>query len=473
MVFQTLQPGPTPESPATEIPAREGFGGSVLVVDDEPGMRSFLQRGLARHFALVETAGDAAEADALLRRCHFDLLIADIRLPGRTGLDWVRALRDQGNGIDVIFISGHADLDTAIGALRVGASDFILKPFRVDELLAAAAGTRERRRLARENFLLQRETESWHSLDGFIGDCEPIKEVCRIINRVAPTRSTVLIHGESGTGKELAAQAIHDRSGRPGSFVAIDCGAVSPELMESELFGHVKGAFTGAHQAREGLFSYAHDGSLFLDEIGEMPLAMQSKLLRVLEEKSIRPVGGNQETPVDARIIAATNRDLAAEVAAGRFREDLYYRLNVVAVRLPPLRERPEDIASLTRFFLDRLTVELGILGPRLEDEDIERLRGYDWPGNVRELRNVLERSLLLGKRPADCIGGGPGPVPGPTDRDSSDLSLEAVERRHILSVLAAKGGNKTAAALTLGVSRKTLERKVKVWSEGAGPLSG
>jgi DNA-binding NtrC family response regulator len=445
-------------SPANEL------GASVLVLDDEPGMRSFLQRGLARHFALVETAADSAEAQDLLGRCHFDLLVADIRLPGKSGIDWVRELREQGSNLDVVFISAHADLEMAIAALRAGASDFILKPFRIEQLLAAVRRSSERRQLSRENFLLHREAEQRFALDGVVGDCDLMKEVCRIINRVAPMRSTVLVQGESGTGKELAARAIHEQSGRPGSFVAINCGAVSPELLESELFGHVKGSFTGAHQAREGLFSFAHGGSLFLDEIGEMPLAMQAKLLRVLEEKTIRPVGGNQETPVDVRIIAATNRDLGAEVQAGRFREDLFYRLNVVAVRLPPLRERPEDIPNLARFFLERLSAELGVPQPEVDGWDMEQLRRYDWPGNVRELRNVIERCLLLGRRPGGCIAAETGSAAG-SAAGEPDVSLEAVEKRHILTVLEAARGNKSAAARELRISRKTLERKLKRWA--------
>ncbi len=444
-------------------------GISVLIVDDEPGMRSFLQRGLSRHFALVEVAADTEAAHDLLRRCHFDLLISDIRLPGKNGVAWVEELRDQGSSLDVIFITAHADLETAIAALRAGASDFILKPFRIDQLLSAMERCTERRRLSRENFLLHRETDRRHTLDGLVGDCEPMKEVCAIINRVAPMRSTVLVQGESGTGKELAARAIHDRSGRPGSFVAINCGAVSPELLESELFGHVKGSFTGAHQAREGLFSFAHGGSLFLDEIGEMPLGMQAKLLRVLEEKTVRPVGGNQETPVDVRIIAATNRDLSAEVDAGRFRDDLFYRLNVVAVRLPPLRERPEDIPALARYFLSALSAELGLAAPDLDAWDLDALSRYDWPGNVRELRNVIERCLLLGRRPGQCISP-QGVVPGSGGQDAGDpdLTIEAVEKAHILRVLKASEGNKSAAARRLGVSRKTLERKVKIWDSEA-----
>ncbi len=457
-----------PGLPASNEGPGPGLGPAVLILDHEPGMRSFLQRGLAHHFALVEVAADAAEAQELLRRCHFDLLIADIRLPDRSGLTWVQELRDQGSNIDVIFTSADADLDTAIGALRAGACDFILKPFRIEQFFAAVERTAERLKLRRENYVLHRETKHHPGLEGIIGNCERMKDVCTLIHRIAPMRSTMLIHGESGTGKELAARAIHDHSGRPGSFVAINCGAMSPDLLESELFGHVKGAFTGAHQAREGLFSFAHGGSLFLDEIGEMPLAMQAKLLRVLDGMTIRPVGGNQEVPVDVRIIAATNRDLAAEVDTGRFREDLYYRLDVVSVRLPPLRERRDDIPALTRFFLDRLCGELGMPQPKLDAWDLDRLCSYDWPGNVRELRNVIERCLLLGRRLGQCVTTGGTPAEGRVDTEP-DLSLDAVERGHILTVLEAAEGNKSEAARRLGISRKTLERKVQAWGRSAG----
>jgi DNA-binding NtrC family response regulator len=449
------------------VSGTQDVGSAVLILDDEPGMRSFLKRGLSRRFALVETASSTAEAEALLRRCHFDLLIADIRLPGKSGVAWVQELRDQGSSLDVIFITAHADLETAVAALRAGASDFILKPFRIDQLLTAVGRNAERRITSGNGHSFRGGEEQYLACNGMLGDSEPMQDVRHLIERVASLPSTVLIQGESGTGKELAARAIHARSRRPGSFVAINCGAVSPELLESELFGHIKGAFTGAHQAREGLFSYANTGSLFLDEIGEMPLAMQAKLLRVLEEKTIRPVGSNQESAVDVRIIAATNRDLAADVAAGRFREDLFYRLNVVFIRLPPLRERPQDIATLTHFFVDHLSAQLGLPRPVVDGWDLARLSGHDWPGNVRELRNVIERCLLLGKRPGQCVAGkdGESAESAPT-QGNSDLSLEALERHHILSVLAAAAGNKSAAARTLGVSRKTLERKLKGWSE-------
>lgn len=439
---------------------------SVLVIDDEPGMRHFLQKMLSPHFALVETAEDAEAADALRQRCHFDLLISDIRLPGKSGVEWVQTLRDQGGMESVIFITAHADLDTAISALRAGAADFILKPFRADQILASVERCMDRIKLNRENFVLRRqEARMYDSLD-LVGNCDVIQSVCEIIKRVAPMPSTVLIDGESGTGKELAARAIHRWSGRSGSFVPINCGAISPELLESELFGHVKGAFTGAHQARDGLFTYADGGTLFLDEIGEMPLSMQAKLLRVLEGRTIRPVGANKEIPVDVRIVAATNRELRNEVDAGRFREDLYYRLNVLSIRMPALRERVDDIPALTEHFVSTLSNELGVSMPRYSERDMDALRTYSWPGNVREFKNVIERCLLLNRSPTQCLALQTATGASPAVNLGSEARVLAdVEKQHILRVLAESDGNKSEAARCLGISRKTLERKLQVWA--------
>lgn len=439
---------------------------SVLIVDDEPGIRSFLQKGLASLFGLIEVAEDADAAETLRQRAHFDLIISDIRLPGRSGVQWVTELREQGSTAAVIFMTAHADLNTAIEALRLGASDFILKPFRLEQMLASVERAMERQRMQRENAVLRRQLDHFYDGYGMVGSCDLIKSVCQIIKRVAPMPSTVLIEGESGTGKELAARAIHAFSGRSGSFVPVNCGAVSAELLESELFGHVKGAFTGAHQSREGLFTYANDGTLFLDEIGEMPLSMQTHLLRVLEEKSIRLVGSNHETPVDVRVIAATNRSLSDEVAKGNFREDLYYRLNVLSIRMPALRERGEDIPDLVSHFIDSLATEMGIAPMQLSESELSRLKSYNWPGNVRELKNTIERSLLLNTNPSECLPAlkaDIGTEEGNQEPDGSVL-LEDVEKRHILKVLELEGGNKSAAARVLGVSRKTLERKTQAW---------
>ena len=446
---------------------------AILVVDDEPGIQNFLKRILSKHYALVETADSVETAEALRRRCHFDLLIVDIRLPGTSGMDWLVSLREQGVQTEVIFMTAFADLDTAISALRAGAADFLLKPFRAEQMLSAVQRCLERREALRENFLLRRQVAARHEgLEGIIGQSEPMKEVAAMVHRVARTASTVLIEGETGTGKELVARAVHDLSGRSGAFVAVNCGSISPELLESELFGHTKGAFTSAHAARDGLFAYAHRGTIFLDEIVEMPLAMQAKLLRVLEEKTIRPVGANRETPIDVRVVAACNRPLSGQVEAGTFREDLYYRLNVLRIGLAPLRERPEDIPTLAEFFSESLASELGLTPIPFAHGDLVRLQQYDWPGNVRELRNVIERSLLLGKLPQDCCR-------EVHDSDSQtgaeagfalSLTMEEVEKRHMLRVLESVEGNKSEAARRLGVSRKTLERKLHVWN---GKLRG
>ncbi|MBI1422298.1 MAG: response regulator [Gammaproteobacteria bacterium] len=443
---------------------------SALIVDDEPGIRSFLQKGLEKRFSLVEVAGDADTAEALHQRCHFDLIIADIRLPGRSGVEWVTHLREQDSNTAVIFISAYADMQTAIEALRAGAADFIMKPFRLEQLLASVERCMERQRMQRENFVLRRQVGQYFHGSGIVGHCDLIKNVCELVKRIAPMPSTVLIEGESGTGKELVARAIHEYSYRTGSFVPINCGAVSAELLESELFGHVKGAFTGAHQAREGLFTYANGGTLFLDEIGEMPLSMQAHLLRVMEERTIRPVGSNREIPVDVRVIAATNRDLEDEVKKGNFREDLYYRLFVLAIRMPALRERMNDLPELAQHFINTLSTEMGITPISISDEEMDVMRHYAWPGNVRELKNLIERCLLLNTTPSQCLAAQPASsrTDMPLGDNLNDLSLDELEKRHILNVLQAEGGNKSAAARKLGVSRKTLERKVQSWEEEA-----
>lgn len=448
-------------------PARRSW--AVLVVDDEPGMRNFLRKALEQECALVEVADSVEAAEELRQRYHFDLLIVDIRLPGRSGVEWLAQLRAQEVSTDVIVMTAYADLETSIAALRGGASDFLLKPFPVEQMMTAVRRCLERRRMARENFLLKREVES-HGIEGIIGKSPAISDMCAVVKRVAPAASTVLIEGETGTGKELVARAIHALSGRGGPFVPVNCGSISPELLESELFGHTKGAFTGAHSSREGLFSYARDGTLFLDEISEMSLAMQAKLLRTLEEKCVRPVGADREVPVNARVLAATNRQLASEMSEGNFREDLFYRLNVLAIMVPPLREHPDDILALADHFSLLLSRELGVAPLPFTHEDIAQMQAYPWPGNVRELRNVIERSLLLGKLPGDFFSTAASAQPGGGVDAGNGLPLswrlDEVEKHHMLRVLDSNAGNKSRAARSLGVSRKTLERKLKSWSE-------
>ena len=437
---------------------------SVLVVDDEEGMRNFLERTLARRCGMVQSAADAEHAAVLMARLHFDLLVLDIALPGKSGIEWLHELREHGYAGDVILITAFADMETAIDALRGGASDFILKPFRVDQILNSIKRCFERAGLARENFVLRRELAGLGAEPtGLIGHSPAMEQLRALVRRVGQMPSTVLLLGESGTGKEVVARALHQTSPRAQRpFVPLNCAAIASELIESELFGHVKGAFTGATESRNGLFYYAHGGTLFLDEISELPLAMQTRLLRVLEERKLRPVGSERELPVDVRIIAASNRDLAAEVRAGRFREDLYYRLAVVDIGLPPLRDRTEDIPELMRHFMQQFSVQLGVPPLPLSHEVVSRLAGYTWPGNVRELRNYIERSLILGHFPAQPSA---APTAAPTPAGELESSLAEVERRHIERVTAACEGNKTEAARRLGVSRKTLERKFAEWA--------
>jgi len=438
---------------------------SILVIDDEHGIRNFLVKGLTKFLGFIESAEDLESAEALRQRCHFDLIIADIKLPGGSGVEWVQSLREAGCSTPVIFITAHAQLDIAIEAIRAGAADFIIKPFRMDQILNAVDRCIERQEIKKENFVLRRQVDKIYDGSGMIGESASIRSLGEVIKRVAPMPSTILIDGESGTGKELAARSIHELSGRTGIFVPVNCGAISAELLESELFGHVKGAFTGAHQGREGLFSYANGGTLFLDEIGEMPLSMQAHLLRVLDEKNIRPVGSNQEVPVDVRIIAATNRKLEHCVEEGSFREDLYFRLNVLNLQIPPLREHIEDLKALSQYFIDTISAGLGVKPSPLSDAELAFLIAYEWPGNVRELKNVIERSLLLNTPPSEAIGGTAQDVHGIEVQVNSTL-LADIEKHHILKILDNEKGNKSAAALKLGVSRKTLDRKVTAWEK-------
>jgi len=435
---------------------------SVLIVDDEPGMQSFLQRALSTRCGVADCAGSVEQARPMFSRRHYDLVVLDIALPGCSGIDWLHDLRHEGYAGDVVLMTAYADLDTAIDALRAGAADFLLKPFSLAQVLNAIQRCFERSSLARENFVLRREVSTKSAdIEGVIGQSEAMFKVCERLRRIAPTSATVLLTGESGTGKEVAARAVHRMSPRAGGpFVPVNCAAISAELIESELFGHVKGAYTGAAQSREGLFYYARGGTLFLDEISELPPAAQAKLLRVLEERRIRPVGSEQEIAVDVRVIAATNRDLKTEVAAQRFRPDLYYRLQVLDVTLPPLRERPEDIPLLVAHFMAQLTPNLGVPPLSLDPRTLARMADYDWPGNVRELRNLVERSLILGWFD---IGNEPKMGIGSTHSGISE-TLEAVEKQHILAVLAACDGNKSEASRRLGISRKTMDRKCQAW---------
>jgi DNA-binding NtrC family response regulator len=453
-------------SPSASDKAADGWPfWSILVVDDEQGMRNFLVKTLVPRCHFVMEAGSAEEGSELLGAHHVDLIILDISLPGKSGVAWLKELRDQGFSGEVILITAFADLDTAIEALRAGASDFILKPFRVPQILNAVKHCYERSRLARENYILRRSLPAGVAQrGGLIGRSQAMEQLTESMRRIAAVNSTVLLQGESGTGKELVARALHELSARAqGPFVPVNCASMSPELIESELFGHAKGAFTGASKAHDGLFYYAQGGTLFLDEVAELPLALQATLLRALEDLKIRPVGSQQLLPVNVRIVAATNRSLAGEVAAGRFRKDLYYRLQVVELTLPPLREHKQDIADLVAHFMAQLAPSLGVEPLAISEQEMAYLMQYDWPGNVRELRNLIERSLILGTLNVSALYAQPPRSAQQATEGTTDL--HTLEKQHILSVLDSVSGDKTRAAQLLGISRRTLERRVAEWA--------
>jgi DNA-binding NtrC family response regulator len=450
----------TPDPAAT--PPEHWPLATVLVVDDEPGMRNFLEKTLRPRVAVVLAAASAEEAETLLQRHRFDLVILDISLPGKSGLVLLKELRAQGNACEVVLITAFADLETAIEALRAGAGDLLLKPFRVTQVLSAAKQGLERARLKRENWVLRRAlSQRTPPADGLVGSSIAIRGLQAALRRVAAVDSTVLLTGESGTGKELAAQALHALSVHAHApFVPVNCATLSPALIEAELFGQ------GGSAQRDGLFVYAQGGTLFLDEIGELPLPLQAMLLRALENRRIRPVGSEQEVPVNVRIVAATNRPLRPEVEAGRFRKDLYYRLQVVEITLPPLRAHKEDIPELVAHFVDTLAPRLGVPPIEVTPEEMRFLREYDWPGNVRELRNLLERSLIVGALNVSALYQGlertrPARARPP---EAEPVDLHTREKRHILAVLASVDGDKTRAAQLLGISRRTLERRVAEW---------
>jgi DNA-binding NtrC family response regulator len=437
---------------------------SILVVDDEPGMRNFLSRTLGPRCGCLEEAASVAEASAKLDAKHFDVVILDNIMPGKHGVEWLAEQRAVGFFSDAILITAYADLETAIQALRAGATDFVLKPFRSNQIINAVARCLDRIRLQRENHVLRYElrANADHMLlrDRLLGASPAIGRVRETIARVAPLPTSVLITGASGTGKEVAARSVHalsDRADKP--FVPINCAAIPHDMIESELFGHLKGAFTGAEAAREGLFMHARGGTLFLDEIGELPLPLQSKLLRVIEDRRVRPIGSEREVPIDLRFIFATNADLEREVEAGRFRADLFYRINVLQIHLPPLGERGNDVQELADLFMNKLSQQLGMPPVPIEPATRAALARYGWPGNVRELRNLIERTLILGSFAQDVASRHAEVASGPAE------SLDEVEKRHILAMLQEAGGNRDEAARRLGISRKTIDRKCAQWN--------
>ncbi len=446
--------------PAQEDPDDYGVNlalASVLVIDDEPGMRNFLVKILGPRCKRVEQASSCREAGDILDQAHFDLVILDNIMPEKTGLDWLEEQRHVGFFADTILITAYADLDTAIKALRAGVTDFVLKPFRANQILNAVARALDRKYLRRENYLLRHAlSEGGQAARGrLLGNSEPIQAVREMLGKLAPMPTSVLFTGASGTGKEIAARTLHgmsDRAEKP--FVAINCAAISPERIAEELFGVVEGE---SHRM-DGLLLHADGGTLLLDEVAQLSENVQAALLRVLEDKRIRPLGSEREIPLNLRFLFATNADLKQAVAEGRFRADLYHRINVVNIEMPRLKERKEDIVELAALFMSEFVKSLGMQALELNEEVLLKLSRYDWPGNVRELRNLIERSVILGAFPDEFAGS--GRVSGAQAIET----LELVEQRHIMAVLDACGGNRAEAARRLGVARKTVDRKCAAW---------
>lgn len=441
---------------------------SILVVEEERTLMERLARNLEKRCAVVKAVSSVREAEELRQRQHFDIILVSIELSERSGLSWIESLKDKGLRSEVVFMTENPELQTAVQVIRVGAADLIFKPVRLEQIVKSIRTCLEKDSTIRRNDLMMQKVDTAKFQDTMIGSSDAIVECFRLIDRIAPSQSVVLIEGETGTGKELAARSIHKLSGRRGPFVPLNCVSIPHELFESELFGHLRGAFTGANADREGLFQHAQHGTIFLDEISEMPLSMQAKLLRVLEERTVRPVGSDREIATDTRVIAATNRDLNAEVNTGRFRQDLFYRLEAVSLRVPALRERKDDVLVLADHFIDTFARQTGTQPVNLNREQIDKLLDHDWPGNIRELKNMMERFVLFGTFP-DELFYRESVTAVPARQYPKDWSLETVERAHILSVLEAAKGNKSEAARRLGVSRKTLERKLQRWDQRQG----
>jgi two-component system response regulator HydG len=459
--------------------------GKVLIVDDEPSMRRIVKANLRQDSHISVEASGPSEALALLVREDFDVVLTDQKMAGGSGLDVLRAAQESDPTTSVIFLTAVGTVELAVESMRQGAFDFLTKPYVPDVMLATIRRACERTALLRENAVLRTTVRKLEGADEIVGEGKGIRVVREMISRVAGMNSTVLITGETGTGKELVARAIHRsslRSNRP--FIAINCAAVTESLLESELFGHERGAFTGAENARNGLFEAAHEGTLFLDEVAEMSSAAQAKLLRVLANGEIQRVGSTTPRKVDVRVLAATHRDLQARVHSGEFREDLFYRLAVVPIHLPPLRERSEDLEDLCQMLCTRIAREMKVPSKRLSQDAVAKLRRYAFPGNIRELANLLERALILGQgaelRPEDFPlrpGAAPPKQLGeevtieelaaqlPEQLDLREM-LAKLERNLITRAIDASGGVQAEAARRLGLSRSDLGYKVSKYSE-------
>jgi two-component system response regulator HydG len=445
-------------------------GARVLVIDDDRAMCEMLEEALAELGFATTTRTSPSAALQLLVAQDFDVVVTDLNMPGMSGLELCRRIVEMRRDLPIVILTAFGSMEAAVGAIRAGAWDFLTKPLDVEVLGLAVTRAAQHHALRDEVRRLRQAVAAAEHFDEMVGTSPAMRRLFDVLDRVAQQDVTVMVTGESGTGKELVARAVHRRSPRAkGPFVAINCAAMPVALLESELFGHVRGAFTDARTPRSGLFFQASGGTLFLDEVGEIPLAMQPKLLRALQERAARPVGGDRELPFDARLVVATNRDLEAAVEAGLFRADLYYRVNVVHIDVPPLRQRTGDVLLLAQHFLERTAARMakrvsGISGPAAE-----RLLAYGWPGNVRELQNCMERAVALARFDQVMVDDLPekvqsavAPPRGVTGEDGEELlSMEEVERRHVLRVLEAVGGSKSRAARVLGFDRTTLYRKL------------
>jgi two-component system response regulator AtoC len=462
---------PTNLTPAPGSPISVLVRERILIVDDDDSLRESLELVLSAEGYEVTSAASAEEAVRQIDASAVDVVLCDLRMPGMDGMELLPQIGRRLPGATVIMMSAYGTADLAIEAMKRGAYDYLAKPFQPSEVLLAIRKAKERERLRRANALLQRDVDRAVGERPIVAASASMIEVLELLERAAEFKATVLLTGETGTGKEVLARAIHAQSGRRNeAFVAVNCGAIPETLLESELFGHAKGAFTGADRARRGLFAAADGGTLFLDEIGELPRALQVKLLRVLQDEEVRPIGESKSRKVDVRILAATARDIDREVSAGRFREDLYYRLNVVRVRVPPLRDRREDIPLLVDHFLGHFRDSLGKPVRAIADDALDRLTCYRWPGNVRELENVIERALILATSDRITLRELPANVVSPESDEKpvrpGQLSLKRA-RRHfeeemIRKALAATDGNRTHAARLLEISHRALLYKLK-----------
>jgi DNA-binding NtrC family response regulator len=448
---------------------RSAVSMTVLVVEDEEVTRKLCSEVAESCGMKVIAVASVSDALELLEVHSVDIVLTDLKLPSSSGLDLLKRVRDVYPQVAVVVLTQYGTIDSAVEATRMGAADYVTKPFHVEDLQTRLMRVARDVDLRRENQLLREQLRTRPGFGGLIGVSERMQRVYKMIEKVSQHEYPVLILGESGTGKELVARSIHFLGGRKSRpFTPVDCSALVPTLIESELFGYVKGAFTGAVQAKQGLLESAQGGTLFLDEIGDLPVDLQAKLLRVLQEREVKPVGSTERRHIDVRIIAATNRDLEAAIRNGSFRQDLYFRLNVVQIKLPPLRERKSDIPLLVTSFLDKFT-DPQEPARTISEDAMRRLVAYDWPGNVRELENAVERAVALGSGPIVHVGDLPSSLQYPSSERAPEkeelLPLEELERRAILRMLRETGGDKLAAARMLGIGKTTLYRKLKQYN--------